>query len=233
LRRLARAAQELTAGDFGPSRAPSGGGRRSAVLVLFGEGPAGPDVLLIRRSDALRQHAGQPAFPGGAVDTGDGDAVATALREAAEETGLDPTCVEILATMADLYLPPSGFLVTPVLGWWHTPCAVAPSDPGEVAEVVRVPIRDIVDPANRLRVHHPSGRTGPGFQVGGLLVWGFTAGLLARLLEAGGLLGPAGELPTVSLPPSPGPPPDDALAYPESAPVPSPGLAPGKGGGQG
>jgi 8-oxo-dGTP pyrophosphatase MutT (NUDIX family) len=61
---------------------PADGGRRSAVLVLFGEGPAGPDLLFIQRSADLRLHAGQPAFPGGAVDDGDDGPVGAALREA-------------------------------------------------------------------------------------------------------------------------------------------------------
>jgi 8-oxo-dGTP pyrophosphatase MutT (NUDIX family) len=64
--------------------------RRSAVLILFGEGPGGHDVLLIEKSAHLRSHAGQPAFPGGGVDPGDDFPVGTALREAQEEAGVDP-----------------------------------------------------------------------------------------------------------------------------------------------
>lgn len=155
-------------------------------------------MLLIRRSDGARTHAGQPAFPGGAVDPDDRTAADTALREATEETGLVPSGVQVLATLAGLYVPPSGFLVSPVLGWWHTPSPVRPADPAEVAAVVRVPVSDIVTPANRVLVRHPSGQTGPGFRVGGMLVWGFTAELLSRLLEAGGLLGPPGKLAEVA-----------------------------------
>jgi len=95
--------------------------------------------------------------------------------------------VDVLATLPALYLPPSGFVVTPVLGWWREPTEVGPVDTGEVAAVVRVPIRELTDPANRLRLHHPgTGWTGPAFEVRGLLVWGFTAGLLARLLAVAG-----------------------------------------------
>jgi hypothetical protein len=113
--------------------------------------------------------------------------VAAALREAEEETGLDPGGVEVLATLPPLWLPPSGFVVTPVLGWWREPSHVHAVDPGEVAAVVRVPISELTDPANRLRLRHPAtGWIGPAFEVRGLLVWGFTAGLLARLLEAAG-----------------------------------------------
>ncbi|MGE0818298.1 MAG: CoA pyrophosphatase [Candidatus Nanopelagicales bacterium] len=160
---------------------PPEGGRQSAVLVLFGEGDDGPDLLLIQRSATMTSHAGQPAFPGGAVDDTDSDVVAAALREAQEETGLDPSGVEVFATLPELFLPPSGFVVTPVLGWWREPSPVAVVDPGEVERVVRVPLSELLDPANRYSVRHPSGFVGPAFDVRGLVVWGFTAGLLSRL----------------------------------------------------
>lgn len=160
---------------------PEEGGRESAVLVLFGEGPAGPDLLLIQRAATVSSHPGQPAFPGGAVDDTDADVVAAALREAEEETGLDPSGVEVFATLPALWLPPSGFVVTPVLGWWRSPSPVGVVDPGEVESVLRVPLAELLDPAHRVSVSHPSGFVGPAFEVRGLLVWGFTAGLLSRL----------------------------------------------------
>jgi 8-oxo-dGTP pyrophosphatase MutT (NUDIX family) len=149
--------------------------------VLFGDGPEGPDLLLIQRASTVSSHAGQPAFPGGAVDDTDADVVAAALREAEEETGLDPSGVTVFATLPALWLPPSGFVVTPVLGWWHAPSPVGVVDPGEVESVVRVPLAELLDPARRMSVRHPSGFVGPAFDVRGLLVWGFTAGLLSRL----------------------------------------------------
>jgi 8-oxo-dGTP pyrophosphatase MutT (NUDIX family) len=160
---------------------PPEGGRPSAVLLLFGEGPDGPDILLIERSATLSSHAGQPAFPGGVVDDDDADVVACALREAQEETGLDPAGVEVFGGLPALFLPPSGFVVHPVLGWWRDPSPVGVVDPGEVARVVRVPIAELMEPENRCSVRHPSGFVGPGFAVRDLLVWGFTAGLLSRL----------------------------------------------------
>jgi len=160
--------------------------RYSAVLVLFGEGPEGPDLLLIERAATMRSHAGQPAFPGGALDPGDDGPVGAALREANEEVGLDPAGVVVLGTLPDLWLPPSGFVVTPVVAWWRTPSAVRVVDEAEVASVVRVPLTRLTDPEHRLQVRHPSGWVGPAFDTGALLVWGFTAGVLDRLLAFGG-----------------------------------------------
>lgn len=165
---------------------PPEGGRNSAVLILFGAGPDGPDVLLVQRSDQLRSHAGQAAFPGGAADPGDSGPVDTALREAAEETGVLAAGVTVLAELPQLYLPPSGFVVTPVLAWWHTPSVVTAIDPGETASVARVPISELVDPAHRFCSTHPSGYVGPSFAVRDMLVWGFTAGLLDKVLTLGG-----------------------------------------------
>jgi 8-oxo-dGTP pyrophosphatase MutT (NUDIX family) len=159
--------------------------RRSAVLVLFGEGPHGPDVLLIERSAHLRSHAGQPAFPGGGIDAHDDGPVAAALREAHEETGLDPAGVDVLRVLPDLWVPPSGNVVTPVIAWWREPSEVRPQ-PGEVAAVARVAVADLVAPDNRLMISSPSGIAGPAFRVAGLLVWGFTAGVLDRLIDLAG-----------------------------------------------
>ena len=159
--------------------------RRGAVLMLFGDGPAGPDLLLTERSATMRSHAGQPAFPGGASDPGE-DAITAALREGQEETGLVPASVLPVALFPDLYLPPSGFLVRPVLGYWREPGEVRAVDPAETAAVARVPVAELADPANRGLVRHPSGFVGPAFEVAGLVVWGFTAGLVDTLLELGG-----------------------------------------------
>ncbi|ALG05810.1 NUDIX hydrolase [Kibdelosporangium phytohabitans] len=160
--------------------------RPAAVLILLGEGPNGPDVLLTRRSDDLGSHPGQVAFPGGKVDEGDDFPVGTAMREAVEETGVLPSGVRPVAVMPELYVPVSKFLVTPVVAHWQTPSPVRAVDLAETAAVARIPLDHLADPANRFMVRHPSGFTGPAFSAPGMLVWGFTAGLLTVVLAIGG-----------------------------------------------
>jgi len=191
LRRIVDAVDDVRAEQLARHSPPRpGAGRASAVLALFGQSAAGYDVLLIERAYGLRNHAGTPAFPGGVIDPDDDGPVAAALREAEEETGLDPSGVDVLATLPQLWLPAGGYVVTPVLAWWHEPSPVGVVDEAEVASVHRVPLVELVEPANRLRVHHSSGHVGPAFRVGGLLVWGFTAGVLSWLLDVAGLARP-------------------------------------------
>lgn len=184
LRELAQAAGRMEIPPL--ALPPDGGGRPSAVLVLFAQGSDGPDLLLIQRSEGLRLHAGQPAFPGGAIDAADAGPVGAALREAAEEVGLDPGGVDVVGTLPELFIERTGFRVVPVLAWWRQPCAVAPVDPREVAAVERVAVAELADPAVRLMLRVPSGRLSPAFRVRGMLIWGFTAALVDRLLAIGG-----------------------------------------------
>ncbi len=178
----------VTAKRLAPnSPEPPADARPAAVLILFADGLQGPEILLTRRGTTMRNHAGQISFPGGGSDPTDTDAVGTALREAQEEVGLDPTTVEVIGLLPTLWLPPSNFAVTPVLGYWHTPEPLVSTNEHEVVEVLHQPIRELVDPANRYSVTHPSGWVGPAFEVGATVpLWGFTAGIVARLFEVVG-----------------------------------------------
>jgi 8-oxo-dGTP pyrophosphatase MutT (NUDIX family) len=181
---LADAASKM---DVPPALAlPSVGGRRSAVLVLLTEGSNGPDVLLIRRGRSLRLHAGQVGFPGGVIDATDEGPIDAALREAAEEVGVEPSDVECVATLPELYIPPTAFRVVPVLAWWRRPRAVAPVDPNEVEAVEWISMRELADPGVRLMLHRPSGIVLPAFRVRGQLIWGMTATVVDRLLTLAG-----------------------------------------------
>ncbi|QIK63878.1 CoA pyrophosphatase [Leucobacter viscericola] len=175
--------------------------RRSSVLILFGALDRTPatesvssvppelDVLLIRRSNALRHHPGEIAFPGGGVEPQDRDLTMTALREAEEETHLDPSGVEVLGMLPEVHIPVSNNLVTPVVGWWTRPSQIA-ADASESVEVFRAPVAELLDPAARGTSVLRSGSTtfrGPAFQLGprfgGHLVWGFTGILLSSLFR--------------------------------------------------
>lgn len=184
-----------------PFPAVGDGAHPASVLVLFGRldsiaagtdeatVAADLDVLLQRRAATLSSHPGQVSFPGGRAEDTDADAIATALREAEEETGLDPDGVEILATLPELPLAASNHVVTPVLGWWRTPSRVAAVDHAETVEVFRVPVAQLLDPANRhTSTIHRMGRTwkGPAFDIDGTIVWGFTAMVLDALFDAAG-----------------------------------------------
>ncbi len=173
--------------------------RRSAVMILFNgiegrtsERGQGLEVLLTKRADTLRHHPGQIAFPGGGIDPRDHGPEAAALRETAEETGIDVEGVEVLGSLQQLALPVSNNLVTPVLGWWHTPQDPV-ADLKETAEVYRVPVAQLLDPLARgVTVMHRAGITfkGPAFRFNTFgrerIVWGFTGLLLNSVFDQAG-----------------------------------------------
>ena len=152
--------------------------------------------MLVERPGHLRQHAGQVGLPGGAVEPGDADGVAAALREAQEEVGLDPSGVRVLGSLDRAYLAVSDFDVLPVVGVWDGLAPLTPS-PDEVAAILRPTLRQLADPANHGtmafgdilgggdgRPQRPRQPASPVFWVDGTLVWGFTAGLLVGFLNS-------------------------------------------------
>jgi 8-oxo-dGTP pyrophosphatase MutT (NUDIX family) len=154
-------------------------------LVLRGDGL---NVLLTQRTAHLSDHAGQISFPGGRVEAADASREDTALRETEEEIGLPRTRIEVLGRLPD-YEIPSGFRITPVVGWAEPPFELVP-DPFEVASVFEAPLDYFLDPANyqrreyRFRGRH---RHYMAIPYEGRYIWGATAGMLyslARMLGA-------------------------------------------------
>ena len=194
--------------------------REAAVLALFWVGEGGPELLLTERSPELAKHPGQIAFPGGGAEQSDADLPETALREAREETGLDPARAKVLGTLPVAPILTSGFHVTPVIAVAEDPGPLAPQT-GEVSRVLRTRVADLVEPAHRYTavvVHRGPRLPSPAFLYGvqggagqssinaqphaeagsltheygdsGAFVWGFTGTLLDRMLTQ---LGWAGE----------------------------------------
>ena len=150
LRPVEAAAASITVHDLTRFRVPEGADASpSAVLMLFGEGEHGPDLLLTERSHTMRSHPGQVSFPGGRVEHGE-SLVETALREAQEEIGLDPAGVEVFAELPELWLPPSNFAVVPILAWWRDPGPIWVESPEEVHAIHRVTLSELADPLARL-----------------------------------------------------------------------------------
>jgi 8-oxo-dGTP pyrophosphatase MutT (NUDIX family) len=158
--------------------------RPAAVLVPFVRRVEGLSVLFTRRSERLRHHAGQISFPGGGIDAGDADAVAAALRETHEETGIVSALVEPFGYL-DRLDTVSGYCVTPVAGFVDDNyCARLQED--EVDEVFEVPLAFIVDPASLARervLWRGIERDLFAFQWEGRRIWGATAAILKNLLD--------------------------------------------------
>lgn len=159
------------------------GRRPAAVLVpILQSAPDAPlRLLLTQRTAHLRDHAGQISFPGGGLDPGE-SAVAGALREAWEEIGLDPQRVDPFGQMPQ-YLTGTGFSVSPVLAFVHTPVDLTPQA-DEVAEIFEVPLDFVLDPRNfrqETRFYRGAWRSFKAVPWAGRYIWGATAGMLAQL----------------------------------------------------
>jgi len=149
-------------------------GRASAVLVPLFERDDTTHVWLLRRSDSLRRHQGQVAFPGGTRDEGDTSLLATALREAGEEVGLLESHADVLGPLDDL-VTGTGFVITPHVAWVDPDFSPVPN-PGEVARVFSVPLTAFAP--------RPTGEFPRiGWTCDGEFVWGATLVMLINLLN--------------------------------------------------
>ena len=172
------------AGELADVFAPGHEHRPAAVLVPFVYRAAALSVLFTRRNEHLRHHAGQISFPGGGVEPGDADAVAAALRETEEETGIAPALVEPFGYL-DCFDTVSGYSVTPVAGFVRGDYSVR-LEADEVDEVFEVPLGFLLDPANLRREHilwRGRERDIFAFEWDGRRIWGATAAILKNLLD--------------------------------------------------
>ncbi len=158
--------------------------RQAAVLVPIVLNPAGPSLLLTRRTAHLKHHSGQIAFPGGGAEPGDGTPEETALREAEEEVGLDRSRIEVVGRL-DTYVTRTGFDVTPVIGQLQHPLGLTLQE-SEVESAFEVPLDFFLDPASRKidsRLYAGATRFFYAFPYNNYYIWGATAGMINNLVE--------------------------------------------------
>jgi len=160
--------------------------KKAGVLALFYPSNGNIYLVFIRRTEYPGVHSGQISFPGGGKEEGDIDMVATALREAEEEIGVEKDSVIPLGNLTDLFIPPSNFLVTPVVGYTNERPDFRP-DPDEVDSILEVPLDHLLNegtkqeqeitifPAVKIKV--------PCFYAEGHIIWGATAMMLNELIE--------------------------------------------------
>ena len=154
----------------------------AAVLVAVTEDAR---LILTKRSARLKNHPGQIAFPGGRMDDTDADLTETALREAQEEIGLDPSAVTILGDMPD-HETVTHYTVTPIVGLIPSDLTLVP-EPGEVAEIFHVPLSHVLNVRNfRVEGRRWRGQRRQYYTVpfGPYYIWGATARMLRGLAEA-------------------------------------------------
>jgi 8-oxo-dGTP pyrophosphatase MutT (NUDIX family) len=160
--------------------------RRAAVLIALFVREGDTHMILIRRASTLRAHSGEIAFPGGSYEAGDGSLVSTALREAYEEIGLAPERVELLGLLPPVFTVVSNFFILPVVASLPAGPGQLLLQPGEVAEVLLLPVHALADP----QIAHTEIWTRGGiarpvyfYDYGALRIWGATGRMLNALLQ--------------------------------------------------
>jgi 8-oxo-dGTP pyrophosphatase MutT (NUDIX family) len=174
-------APELLAGDAVDLLPEDVELKAAAVLIAVTDRPE-PGVLLTRRTETLRRHAGQVAFPGGRADPEDADLIETALREAEEEIGLPRALVEVIGPV-DAYRTVTGYDVLPILAVVPPDLPLAPHEV-EVAALFEVPLAHLLDPANHVaKTVDWHGRQRSFYEIpwDGERIWGATAAMIVNL----------------------------------------------------
>lgn len=160
--------------------------RQGCVLILIYPVDDRAFTVFIKRNEYDGIHSGQISFPGGQVEQQDGSHHETALREAWEETGIDPRKVSIIGELTRLYIPPSNFLVFPVLGYSYDRPSFRP-DPSEVQQIIELEVSKLSDPAiiTQMKITLPEGVSleAPCYALNGHIIWGATAMMVSELLE--------------------------------------------------
>ncbi len=170
---------EYSGATDGATHLPADRLRPSAVLIPLLARQSGMNMLLTRRSDHLREHAGQVSFPGGRMEATDRSPEETALREAHEEIGLSPHHVQLLGRLMP-YHTTSGYLIHPWIGLIEDPPTFRPS-PVEVAEIFEVPLAFLLEPGNYRRETVTGGgqaRHVHAIPYRGYRIWGATAAII-------------------------------------------------------
>ncbi len=159
--------------------------KKSGVLVLLYPDNHDIKTIFIQRPDYDGVHGGQVSFPGGKWERHDPDLVHTALRESQEEIGIRATHVRVLGTLTELFIPPSNFLVTPVVGWTDPITPLLP-DPEEVVEILHISVYELIKPSTlqtkRVTAGDWQGEV-PCFFVHDKIIWGATAMILNEMLD--------------------------------------------------
>ncbi len=160
--------------------------RKSAVLILFYPYDDHIGLVLIKRTEYPGVHSGQISFPGGSWEAGDKDMVATALREAEEEIGVDRDKIIPIGNLTDLFIPPSNFLVTPVVGYINEHPDFRP-DPDEVDRVLEISLDNLLNGENRqekdITIFPDIKLKVACYYINGHVIWGATAMMLSELID--------------------------------------------------
>jgi 8-oxo-dGTP pyrophosphatase MutT (NUDIX family) len=160
--------------------------RKAAVLVLFYPSGGKIHLVFMKRTEYPGVHSGQISFPGGGQEPGDTDMADTALRETEEEIGIKKESITTIGILTDMYIPPSNFLVTPVIGFTNERPVFHP-DPEEVDEVVEVALEKILDKNTKqekeITIFPDIKIKVPSYYTNGHVIWGATAMMLSELVE--------------------------------------------------